>query len=233
MFVGVAVNAIAVIVGSVLGRYAVSGINERFKTIIQQSQGLFVIFIGVSGALDSKYVLVMILSLLIGCIIGEAIDIDKRMNHLGEWAGRALNMGQGNFSKGFVTSSILFCSGSMAVIGAMQSGLSGNHNMLFLKAVLDGTFAIFMTSTLGIGVLFSFVPILVYEGLIAVGAGLIGVWLDATTITEMSAAGSLLLVGIGFNLLGLKQIKIANMIPAIFMPWPLLKVYDMVYGMIY
>jgi uncharacterized membrane protein YqgA involved in biofilm formation len=224
---GVIVNVAAIIVGSLLGRFILRGISERFKTIIQHSQGLFVVFIGISGALASKSVLLLVLSMLIGSIIGEAIDIDKRMHGLAMWAGAKLNMDEGRFSKAFVSSSVLFCAGSMAVIGPMQSGLSGDHTMLYMKSILDGTFAIFLTSTLGIGVMFSFLPILIYEGLIAAGADFIRVWLDELTIAEMSAAGSILLIGIGFNLVMGTKIKIANMVPAIFLPGPLMAIYNL------
>jgi uncharacterized membrane protein YqgA involved in biofilm formation len=153
------------------------------------------------------------------------------MNRFGDWISLKCKF-KGNWSKGFVTATLLFCTGSMAVVGAMQSGLSGNHNMLFMKSVIDGTLAVFLTSTLGIGVLFSFVAVLLYEGLITLGADFIGTWIDAATITEMSAAGSLLLIGIGINLLDIKHIKVANMIPVIFMPWPLLKLYEGIIAMI-
>jgi uncharacterized membrane protein YqgA involved in biofilm formation len=223
---GVIVNVIAIIVGSLLGRYVLQGISERFKSIIQHSQGLFVVFIGVSGALASNNILLLVLSILIGSIIGEAIDIDKRMHGLGEWASIKLSMDKKAFSKAFVSSSVLFCAGSMAVLGPMQSGLSGDHTMLYMKSILDGTFAIFLTSTLGIGVLFSFIPILVYQGAIALGADFIRAYIDDAIIGEMSAAGSILLIGIGFNLLVGTKIKIANMVPAIFLPWPLMLIYQ-------
>jgi len=226
---GVLIDVTAIIAGSLLGRFVLHSIKERFKTIILQSQGLFVVFVGVSGALAGESILLLVLSVLIGSIIGEAIDIDNRMHHFSGWISEKLNMEKSVFSKAFVSSSILFCAGSMAVIGPMQSGLSGDHTMLYMKSILDGTMAIFLASTLGIGVLFSFIPILIYQGLIAFGADYIRVWMDSATIAEMSAAGSILLIGIGFNLLGFlgnKQIKIANMVPAIFMPWPLLAIYS-------
>jgi uncharacterized membrane protein YqgA involved in biofilm formation len=148
------------------------------------------------------------------------------MHDLAEWAGARLKMDEGAFSKAFVSSSVLFCAGSMAVIGPMQSGLSGDHTMLYMKSIIDGTIAIFLTSTLGIGVLFSFLPLLVYEGLIALGADFLRVWLNEATIAEMSAAGSILLIGIGLNFVVGTKIKIANMVPAIFLPWPLMAIYN-------
>jgi uncharacterized membrane protein YqgA involved in biofilm formation len=222
---GVIVNVAAIIAGALLGRFCLHGLNERFKSIIQHSQGLFVVFIGVSGALVSENILLLVLSILIGSIIGEIIDIDKRMHGFAEWMGKKLGMDKKSFSKAFISSSILFCTGSMAVIGPMQSGLLGDHTMLYTKSILDGAFSVFFASTLGIGVLFSCLPILIYEGAIALGADFISVWLDEAIIAEMSAAGSILLIGIGFNLVVETKIKIANMIPAIFLPWPLMEIY--------
>ena len=138
---------------------------------------------------------------------------------IGLWAEKKFNFGEGNFAKGFVTASILFCTGSMAIVGAMESGLQGNHDMLFAKSILDGVISIVFASTMGIGVAFSAIPVILYEGAIALGASYIKDLLTTEIITEMSAVGSLLIAAIGFNFLEIKEIKVANMIPAIFLPW--------------
>lgn len=161
----------------------------------------------------------LILSLVIGAIIGEAINIDKQMNRFGKWAEKKLGFSEGNFSKGFVTASILFCTGSMSIVGSLESGLQGNHEMLFAKAILDGVITIVFASQLGIGVAFSAVPVFLYEGSIALGATFMKGLLTEEIITEMSAVGSLLIAGIGFNFMEIKEIKVANLIPAIFLPW--------------
>jgi uncharacterized membrane protein YqgA involved in biofilm formation len=169
--------------------------------------------------MENERVMLLIISMVAGSIIGEWINIDQWMNRLGLWAEKRFGFGEGNFAKGFVSASILFCIGSMAIVGSMQSGLQGNHEMLYAKSVLDGIMAIVFGSTMGIGVAFSAVPVLLYEGAIALGAGMIKDLLTTEIITEMSAVGSLLIAALGFNFLEVKEIKVANMIPAIFLPW--------------
>jgi uncharacterized membrane protein YqgA involved in biofilm formation len=163
--------------------------------------------------------MLLIGSLITGCLLGELIDIDKGMNSLGNWAENRLGFGEGNFSKGFVTCTILFCVGAMAIVGSLESGLTGNHETLYAKSILDGVVAIVFSSQMGAGVMFSAIPVFLYQGGIALGANFIKDWLTAQIITEMSAVGSLLIAAIGFNFIGVKEIKVANMIPAIFMPW--------------
>ena len=215
---GTIVNAGAIVVCGLLGTFIIKNVPERFNEIIVKAIGLSVLFIGLSGAFENENVMLLILSMVIGSIIGELIDIDGKMNRLGELAEKKMGFGEGNFSKGFVTASILFCTGSMAIVGAMNSGLSLDHNMLYAKSILDGVIAVIFAGTMGIGVAFSAVPILIYEGLIAIAASFVGDFLTAEMITEMSATGILIIAGIGFNFLDIKQIKVANMIPAIFIP---------------
>ncbi len=218
---GPIVNAITIIVCAVLGKVLIKNFPERFETIIKQGIALSLIYIGISGAMESKAILTLIVSMVLGAIIGEWINVDKGMNNIGTWAERKLGFSEGNFAKGFVIASILFCTGSMAIVGALNSGLQGNHEMLFAKSILDGVISIVFASQLGIGVAFSAIPVLLYEGAIALGATFIKGWLTPEIITEMSAVGSLLIAGIGINFLGIatKEIKVANMIPAIFLPW--------------
>jgi uncharacterized membrane protein YqgA involved in biofilm formation len=225
---GPIVNTLVIIVCSLLGCFLIKGIPERFGDIIKKAVGLATIFIGIKGALETQDVLLLIMSLVIGAIFGELIDIDKWMNRLGQWAEQKLGMDkteenatekQGhNFSKGFVSASILFCTGSMAIVGSMQSGFQGNHDILFVKSILDGAMSLFFGASLGIGVAFSALPVLIFEGGIALASRALGDLISQEIITEMSAAGSLLIAGIGFNFLGVKEIKVANLIPAIFIP---------------
>jgi uncharacterized membrane protein YqgA involved in biofilm formation len=220
---GPVVNAVAIIIcalaGIFVGKFFKSGIPARFEDIIKKAIGLSILYIGISGAMDNKRVMLLIISMVAGSIIGELINIDKGMNSMGLWAEKKFGFGEGNFAKGFVTASILFCTGSMAIVGAMNSGLQGNPDMLFAKSVLDGVISIVFASTMGIGVVFSALPVFLYEGAIALGSGFIKDLLSAEIITEMSAVGSLLIAALGFNFLGVKEIKVANMIPAIFLPW--------------
>jgi len=216
---GPAVNGLVIIICSLLGKFFVKGMPQRFEEIIKKALGLSIIYIGLAGAMENQRVMLLIISLVAGSILGEWINIDKGMNNIGKWAEKKMGFSDGNFSKGFVSASLLFCTGSMAIVGAMESGLQGNHEMLFAKSILDGVIAIVFTSTMGIGVLFSAIPVFIYEGAIALGAGFIKDWLTAEIITEMSAVGSLLIAALGFNFLEIKEIKVANMIPAIFLPW--------------
>ncbi len=216
---GPIVNAATIVICTLIGRFLVRGLPERFENIIKKALGLSIIYIGIAGALENQRVMLLIMSLVIGSILGELINIDKGMNALGKWAEAKLGFGEGNFAKGFVSASILFCTGSMAIVGAMESGLQGNHEMLFAKSILDGVISIVFTSTMGIGVAFSAIPVFLYEGGIALGAGFVKDMLTPEIIREMSAVGSLLIAALGFNFLEVKEIKVANMIPAIFIPW--------------
>lgn len=216
---GPIVNAITVIICSLAGAYVIKGVPERFENLVMKAIALSLIYLGIAGALNNNRVMILILSLVLGAIIGEAIDIDKQMNKFGKWAEKKMGFSEGNFSKGFVNASILFCTGSMAIVGSLESGLQGNHEMLFAKSILDGVIAIIFASQLGIGVLFSAIPVLLYEGGIALGATFMKGLLTQEIITEMSAVGSLLIAAIGFNFMEVKHIKVANLIPAIFLPW--------------
>jgi len=221
---GPVVNAVAVVVFSLVGTFLVKGIPERIEEIIRKAIGLSIIFIGIKGAFDNEKILLLIMSMVFGAVIGELIDIDKWMNKLGKWAESKLvkNNQDGtkhNFAKGFVSATILFCTGSMAIIGSMQSGLAGNHQILFTKSVMDGSLSLVFGAAYGIGAAFSAIPLLLYQGGIALASSLIRDFLDPDVIREMSAVGSLVITAIGFNFLSVKEIKVANLIPAMFIPW--------------
>ena len=221
---GPLVNAVAIVICSLAGTFLIKGIPQRFEEIIKKAIGLSIIFIGIRGAFENSRILLLILSMVIGAVIGELIDIDKWMNRFGEWTERKIIKKDSidsnhNFSRAFVSASILFCTGSMAILGSMQSGLQGNHQILFAKSVMDGTMSLIIGASLGIGAAFSALPVLVYQGGIALASIFIRDLLTPDIIGEMSAVGSLIIAGIGFNFLGVKEIKVANLIPAIFIPW--------------
>jgi uncharacterized membrane protein YqgA involved in biofilm formation len=235
---GPSVNAIVIIVCALAGVFLVKGIPGRFEEIIKKAIGLSIIYVGIKGAFDNQRVLLLIMSMVSGAAIGELINIDGLMNRLGLWAERRIgktavkssgaigtegsgtegSRTDGSFSKGFVTASILFCTGSMAIVGSMQSGLQGNHEILFAKSILDGAISIVFGASMGIGVVFSAIPVFVYQAGIALAAMAVKDILTPDIIREMSAVGSLLVAAIGFNFLGVKEIKVANFIPAIFIP---------------
>ena len=218
---GTIVNSITVIVGCLVGLIVKGRLTEKISTTIMNGLALCTLYIGISGALNGGDTLIMIISVAIGALIGEIIDIDKWLNKLGYYLeSKFKNKKESNISiaEGFITSSLLFCVGAMAIVGSLESGLKGNHDTLFTKSILDGISSIIFTSSLGIGVIFSAVTVFVYQGSITLGAGLLSGVLSTSVITNMSAVGGLLIIGLGLNMLGVTKIKIANLLPAIFLP---------------
>lgn len=226
---GPVVNALTIVVCSLIGCFFIRKIPQRFENIIKQALGISIIFIGIKGALDNQNVLLLIMSLVIGACIGELINIDLLMNKLGDYAEIKLNKknnlpdsagvkSRHSFSHGFVSASILFCSGAMAIVGSIESGLQGRYETLFAKSILDGSISLVFGASMGIGVVFSAVPVLLYQGGIALAAIAVRDFLSPQMITEMSAVGSIVIAAIGFNFLGIKEIKVANLIPAVFVP---------------
>ena len=218
MLIGTIVNACAIIAGSLLGLLLKRGIKENFRSILMQAIGLMVILIGLQNALRAEAILVIIFSLVSGSIIGEWVDIETRLERLGQLLENRFAATGGNIAKGFVTASLIFCVGSMAIVGSLESGLNGNHQILFAKSVLDGITAVVFASTFGIGVLFSALSVLLYQGFITFTASLLKIVLVQPVVSQMSAVGGLLIMAIGINILLLKHIKVGNMLPAIFMP---------------
>jgi len=215
---GPIVNGIAILFGSVVGLLLSHGIKENTKETIMQGMSLAVIAIGLMGALESENFLVVIGSIAIGAWIGEAMDIHGWLEGLGHKLEARFKNGGGGISKGFVTGTVIYCSGAMAIVGALESGLSNNHTTLFTKSVIDGITAILFTSTFGIGVAFSAVPVFLYEGAIALLSVFVKDYLSEIMIADMSAVGGLLILAIGLNVLGLVKIRVANMLPAVFTP---------------
>lgn len=215
--IGTLINVATILLGSLVGLLLRRGIPERLRNAVMQGLGLCVILIGVSGALKTADTMCVILSIVIGGLIGSAVNIEKRLDQLGQLADRKLG-GGGSFSKGFVTASLVFCVGAMAIVGALDSGLNGNHTTLIAKAALDGVSSIFFASALGPGVALSAVAVLVYQGAISLFAGALQPLLTDAIITEMGAVGGLLIVGIGLNMIYDKRLSVGNLLPAIFIP---------------
>ncbi len=220
MFTGAIVNALAIIAGGSVGLLLKSGLPERFNKTLMQALGLSVLLIGLQGsmAMKGEDTLLVIFSLIIGGCIGEAINIEKRLEDFGHGVQERFEKLGGSFSKGFVTSSLIYCVGSMAIMGALQSGLEGKHDILFAKSVLDGVLSVVLASTLGIGVLASSVPILIYQGGIALGASFLKPLLIPEVVSQMSVAGGLLIAAIGINIMEIGRIKVGNLLPAVFVP---------------
>ena len=217
------VNTITIIIGCLLGLLVQKGLHEKYKTIIMQAIGLSVLFVGatvtIGGLLDpdSEPVL-FIISLVVGGALGELIGIEKALDKLGLMLQNKVGSQQGNIAEGFVTASLLFCVGTMAVIGSLDSGLRGDHTMLYAKSVIDGITAMILASTLGVGVIFSAAAVFIYQGTIILFAGLLEPLLTIHVIREISIIGGILILGIGLSMLEIKKIKTVNLLPAIIVP---------------
>lgn len=229
---GTLVNMALVLMGSTIGLILKGGLKKRFQDTIMSALGLAVMFIGISGALqgifiiekdriETSNVMIMIISLAVGAFVGEAIDIEKRLNGLGEWIKKKLKVkgerGQ-DFVEGFVNSSLLYCVGAMAIVGAIQDGIAKDPSTLIAKGVIDGVVSIFFASTLGIGVFFSVLPIGIYQGTITIFANIIEPFLNDRLTNNLSFIGSVLIFGIGINMIFGKKIKCGNLLPAVLIP---------------
>ena len=215
---GVLTNVAAILVGGGVGLLLGQKVNVRFQKTMTQGLALCILLIGLSGALDGTDTIGEIVCMVLGAIIGEALDIERRLDGLGEWVQRRMKGHGSNVSQGFVTASLLFCVGAMAVVGSLDAGLSGKYDTLFAKSILDGVSALLFATTLGVGVLFSAAPILIYQGAIALLAGLMQPLLSDAVVALMSGTGGLLIAGLGLNMLGIEKIKVGNLLPAIFVP---------------
>lgn len=214
---GVLINAAAVVVGGVLGTLGGRFMPEKMKQTVLAATGLVSIGIGISGAIGSSNQLIPILSLVIGSVIGELLHIEDGVTRAGDWLQKRFGK-SGSITEGFVTGSLVFAAGAMAVMGALESGLKNDHTILMTKSVIDMAGSVAFAGSLGIGVAFSALSVLVLEGTVALLASLLtGVLTDAV-ITEISVTGSLIIIGVGLNVLGLTKLRIMNMTPALLLP---------------
>ena len=214
---GTIVNVIAILLGCSVGFILKSKFPEKIGKIVMQALGLASLLIGMQMALKTDNVLLLIFSLTIGGIIGEVIGIEEGLEKFGERVKLKFKSSNSSerFVEGFVTASLLYCVGSMAIMGALKEGLSGNPDILYTKSLLDGLTSIAFTAAMGLGVLFSAIPVFLYQGGITLLARSIKDFLSPEVINEMTAVGGILILGIGFGLLKIKKIKIGNLLPAI------------------
>jgi len=215
---GTIVNTLSIIAGGLIGLFFRGRISEAYSRTIMHAIGLAVILIGLKTALQTDAILIVIVSLAIGSFFGEMLRIEERLNQVGNWIGSRISTDSKGVSKGFVSASLLFCVGAMAIVGSMESGLSGSHQTLYAKSILDGIGSVLFASTLGVGVLFSAASVFFYQGLITLTAASIRHLLLPEVVAQMSAVGGLLIMAIGIGLLEIKKIKIGNMLPSIFIP---------------
>lgn len=219
VLLGTIVNGICIIIGSVCGLFF-TNIQEKYNETITHGIGLAVILIGLQMALSAETIIIVLLSLLTGAIIGEFFRLEEGLHKLGQWIGnKFIHHQQMNISQGFVTASLIFVIGAMAIIGALDSGMRNDHEILMSKAMIDGFTALVLTTTLGFGVVFSVVPVVLYQGTIAILATYIERLVPEPflngLIAELTAVGGLLIVAIGLNLLKITNIRIGNLLPAI------------------
>ena len=214
---GVLINAAAVAAGGGLGTLGGRFMPEKMKQTVLAATGLVSIGIGISGAIGSSNQLIPILSLVIGSVIGELLHIEDGVTRAGDWLQKRFGK-SGSITEGFVTGSLVFAAGAMAVMGALESGLKNDHTILMTKSVIDMAGSVAFAGSLGIGVAFSALSILVLEGTVALLASLLTGVLTEAVITEISVTGSLLIIGIGLNVLGLTKLRIMNMAPALLLP---------------
>ena len=220
--IGTLINVAAILVGSTIGLLLKRSFRQSMADVVMQGLGLCVMLIGFTGALKTDNVLLMILSVVLGGVIGSLIGIGRRLNDVGEFAQRKLiraeNSENNTCAKAFVTASLVFCVGAMAVVGALDSGIRGDHSTLIAKSALDGVASIVFASALGPGVMLSALPVLLYQGSISVLGNLLAPLLGTLVVQEMSAVGGLLIIGVGMNMLLKSEIQVADLLPAIFIP---------------
>jgi len=218
---GTFVNCLAIMAGTTVGMLFKNGIPERYNQTVMQAIALSVMLIGIKSALGCPDLLIIIISLAAGALMGEFIGIEAYLKKLGDFLERKFSKpssGSSSLSIAFVTASLLYCVGSMAIVGSLESGLTGTHDTLFAKSFLDGITSIILTASLGIGVGLSVVPVLIYQGAITLAAGFMKPYLVPAVVSQMSATGGLLILAIGLNMIREKKIAVGNMLPAIFLP---------------
>lgn len=213
--IGTLVNVATVIVGSLTGLLLKSRLPDRFIKIFFQVIGLFTLYLGVSMALKSTHVLQMVFSLIIGAVIGESLHLDRGLEKMADVIKKRFKSKNERFTDGLLTAFLLYCMGSLTILGAIEEGMNGDPHLLLIKSLMDGVSSIALASGLGIGVLFSAVPLLIFQGGITLLAMWLGDFFPAVMITELSAVGGILLLGLGIDILGIKKIKVINMLPAL------------------
>lgn len=229
---GVIANTITVLIGSTLGLLLKRGIPEKVSGTVMYAIGLCCLYIGISGALGGQNTLVLILSMAVGTLLGAWIDIDRRFTGAVERIEAKFRRDDGKTSlaEGFIAASLLFCVGAMTIVGSLQAGLSGDNTMLFTKSVLDLISSFIFAATMGLGVLFAAGFVLVFQGGIVLVAQFVAPLLSDAVIAEMTCAGSVLILALGLNLLGITKLKIMNFLPAVFLPVALCPLFDLVSG---
>ena len=228
---GTLVNVVSIIGGSLLGLFLKRGFPQKWQETILQGVGLCILVIGMQMALQSKNIILVIVSIVLGTVIGEALDIDNYLKRFGNWVEAKVTRHKqtgttsGAIGEGFIAASLIYCIGAMAIVGSIQDGLVGDHQILFAKSTLDGITAIIFTANMGIGVALSAVSVLLYQGAITILAVYMQNFMTPILMTELTAAGGVLIMAIASNMLKIMTIRIANQIPALVVVVVLAKIF--------
>lgn len=228
---GTLVNVTAIVAGGLLGLMFRKGLPQKYMDAVMRALGLVVFGIGTYYLIGSRQVLAVIISVILGTLLGTLLRLDERLKRLGDAMQSRIALDGGRFSEAFVTTTLLYCIGAMAITGSIQSGLSNDHTVLFAKSVMDGVTAVFFASTLGAGVLFSAVPVFLYQGLITLGSSFLAPVLAEPVVAEMSAAGGVAIMALALSMLDIKHLKVADMLPAIFFPVIVLPFLEFITGL--
>ncbi|MEF2146430.1 MAG: DUF554 domain-containing protein [Desulfovibrionaceae bacterium] len=213
--VGSIVNALAIIAGSILGIVLHNRFPDRIRIVVFQGLGLCVLVIGFQMAFKAEDMLLVIFSVLLGGITGELLHLNRHLDSLGDKLKRLVRSKNERFTEGLVTATLIFCIGAMAIVGSFDEAIRGDRTLLYTKSVLDAFASIALAASYGLGVLFSFLPVLLYQGLLTFFAGILQAWFSPLLIAQLTGTGGVLIIGIGINLLDIKQIKLASLLPAL------------------
>ncbi|MBI9057137.1 DUF554 domain-containing protein [Labilibaculum sp. DW002] len=213
--IGTLVNVIAIIIGGSIGLLFRTKIPERMFKIVFQAIGVFTLYLGVSMALKANELLLMVFSLVVGSLIGEGLRLEERVENLSELLKRKIGSKEDKFSTGFVTAFMLFCLGTLTILGSIEEGMGKEPTLLMTKSVMDGFSAIALAAVMGVGVIFSVIPLLIYQGGLTLLAALFGEVIPEVIINEIAGVGGILIIGLGISILEIKKIKVLNMLPAL------------------
>lgn len=217
----VVVNTLTVLLGSILGMLLGKRLKEEYTRTVIACMGICTMVIGISSAIATSNIVTVIVCLVIGTVLGELIKLEKRMDSIGDFLKKKVPQGgSSRFTEGFVTASLLYCVGSMTIMGSFDAGLRGDNSIIFAKSVMDGIMSVTLAATMGVGVAFSALAVFVIQGGLTLLAGFVAPVLSEPVITEMSAVGGVMLIATGMNIIGLtkERIRVGNMLPALILP---------------
>lgn len=212
---GTLVNVVAIVLGSTIGLFLHKKLPKNIIETVFQVLGVFTLFLGMKMALEGKEILLIVLSLVLGAITGEGLKMDIYLEKTSEWFKNRFKFKNARFTEGFITASLLYCIGAMAILGSIEEGMGMEPNLLYTKSVMDGFSSVALAAGLGLGVMFSIIPLFIYQASITLLAAILGDFFPPHIISELTSVGGVLLIGLGFTILEIKKIKIFNLLPAL------------------